>query len=302
MDIEQLTKMQIILLTLLVSFVTSIATGIVTITLMDQAPPAITQTIHKVVEKTVENVIPNNQTAIVKNEVVIVKEQNLIADAIEKNSKNIAKIYKKTEKGEDFVGFGIVVDKSGIIATDPSIIVDGEIYSASIGDKKVSLKVFPFDKNSRILYLKAVDSEEGIFKSIFKAPVFIGSESLRLGQSVIAIRGGKSIEVTTGIVSGFAEEDIKAEPVVETTGKIENTTSAVKIEEKVKEEIKTIVWGVKTNIPADDIIPGAPLLNLNGDIIGISALPKSNTFTFINISKEDIKKLLDSESVTAVVK
>ena len=35
---ENLTKPQIILLTLLVSFVTSIATGIVTVALMNQAP------------------------------------------------------------------------------------------------------------------------------------------------------------------------------------------------------------------------------------------------------------------------
>ena len=35
---EHLNKQQLILLTLLISFVTSIATGIVTVSLMDQAP------------------------------------------------------------------------------------------------------------------------------------------------------------------------------------------------------------------------------------------------------------------------
>jgi len=85
MDIEQLTKTQIILLTLLVSFVTSIATGIVTVTLMDQAPPAITRTINRVVEKTIQTVVPDTtQTASVKKEIVIVKEQNVVADVVEK--------------------------------------------------------------------------------------------------------------------------------------------------------------------------------------------------------------------------
>src|SRR4029077_18213268 len=54
MDIEKLTKSQIVLLTLLVSFVTSIATGIVTVSLMDQAPPAIAQSVSRIVEHTVE--------------------------------------------------------------------------------------------------------------------------------------------------------------------------------------------------------------------------------------------------------
>ena len=51
---EHLTKHQLILLALLVSFVTSLATGIFTVSLMSQVPKGVTQTINQVVEKTIQ--------------------------------------------------------------------------------------------------------------------------------------------------------------------------------------------------------------------------------------------------------
>ena len=49
-NMVSLTKTQIVLLFLLVSFVTSLATGIVSVTLVNQAPQPVTHTINKVVE------------------------------------------------------------------------------------------------------------------------------------------------------------------------------------------------------------------------------------------------------------
>lgn len=50
---EELSKSQLVLLVLLVSFVTSIATAVVTVALVDQAPKPLTQTIQRVVERVV---------------------------------------------------------------------------------------------------------------------------------------------------------------------------------------------------------------------------------------------------------
>ena len=60
---EHLTKQQIILLTLLVSFVTSIATGIVTVSLINQAPANTTNTIERVIENTVAAALPSTNLA-----------------------------------------------------------------------------------------------------------------------------------------------------------------------------------------------------------------------------------------------
>src|SRR3989338_10938680 len=97
MEIEKLNKTQIILLTLLTSFVTSIATGIVTVTLLEQAPPVVTQTINRVVESTIEKVIPSQGTSVVTKETtVVVKEDDLIAKSIENDSLSLARIFEKT--------------------------------------------------------------------------------------------------------------------------------------------------------------------------------------------------------------
>ena len=58
MDIKDLNKPQLILLAILLSFVTSIATGITTVTLMEQAPTSVTVPINRIIRETVEKVIP----------------------------------------------------------------------------------------------------------------------------------------------------------------------------------------------------------------------------------------------------
>lgn len=58
---ENLTKTQLVFLVLLVSFFTSLVTGIVTVTLVNQAPPPVTQTIHKVIEKMIPTELKGTQ-------------------------------------------------------------------------------------------------------------------------------------------------------------------------------------------------------------------------------------------------
>src|SRR6185295_7245035 len=92
MDIKDLNKSQLLLLAILLSFVTSIATGITTVTLMQQAPDSITVPVNRVIRQTVEKIqqVEGKTTM----QTVVVKEEDLVVDAISKNQSAVFALSK----------------------------------------------------------------------------------------------------------------------------------------------------------------------------------------------------------------
>src|SRR3989344_3354282 len=93
MDIKDLNKPQLILLAVLLSFVTSIATGITTVTLMQQAPSSFTTPVNRIIKQTVEKIQQVEGKTTVQT--VIVKEEDLVVDAIAKNKSAVFAITKE---------------------------------------------------------------------------------------------------------------------------------------------------------------------------------------------------------------
>ena len=291
MDIERLTKMQIVLLTLLVSFVTSIATGIVTVTLMDQAPPAITQTINRVVERTVEKVVPDKSqgaNVITKEVTVVVKEDDLITDSIEKNSKSVVRIKKINADGTagKLVGLGVIVSRDGMIATDPSVIdgteaykietVSGEIFNANVVDGGE-------EKPSVFLTIEIPEGEEEI---VFSPVAFSNESTFKLGQTVISLTGEGRTDVAIGIISGLIEDEIEVSIPEDETGDEEASQTEVPTEPVM------ILSLIKTSIDEDDVITGSPLIDMFGEVIGISTTDSFIGKTALFETVLDIKSAL----------
>src|SRR5258708_2586697 len=127
MDIKDLNKSQLILLAVLLSFVTSIATGITTVTLMQQAPASITTPINRVVQQTVEKIQQVEGKTTVQT--VVVKEEDLVVDAIAKNQTAVFSITKNGLDGnfnniEVSAGRGFAVSNDGIIVADAALVPD----------------------------------------------------------------------------------------------------------------------------------------------------------------------------------
>jgi len=286
MDIESLNKTQIVLLTLLVSFVTSIATGIVTVSLVNQAPQVITDTVHRVIEKTVERVVPGEQKAtIIENtKTIVISDQDFIIKAIERNSESLVRVFKSIEtenelgeiiQTDKFVSLGIVISNEGKIMMDSnelSITPDADEYFILFNDTKLKLKVSEVLPNNEIALLDMKFLESDDKQPVF-TPIDLGnSDSLKLGQSVISLGGEESNIVLTGIVSNLK------------IGQLPVATSTPAITE---EKAKTTILEIETNLNSQ--LSMGLLIDLEGDIIGVKSM--NDFYIPINLIKSDLDKL-----------
>lgn len=255
---EELNKTQIILLTLFITFVTSVTTGIVTVTLLEQAPPGVTQTINRVVERTIEKVTPvvtKTETRVVGQEDEIIRTASLNKPAVVRivmlnnavasaSSTNLAATVLAETPAEVEIGTGFVISSDGSVATAYSTIPDQNAkYGIYVGDKKHTASVVFHGKSDGLAILK-MDSEKGVK---FFVPQF--SKPVKLGQTVIVLgRDLSRYTVSVGLISSL------------------------------KEAANGVLPSFKTTVKSDDTNFGGPLLASDGSIIGLnleagSALP-----------------------------
>lgn len=250
MAMEDLSKTQLVLLCLLVSFVASIGTGIITVSLLQEAPQGVSQTIYQVVERTVEKVAPqasNNSGKQTTETTVVVKEEDSVIDAIQKNNRSLVRIYQTQPLGLDqnqqtqpsLISLGVVIASDGTILTDKQVIAPDRSYEAVFADgKQFPVKILSTDDRSGAVYLQTLSGAGYAF-----FPAVIGnSDTVQLGQTVIALGGTVSNKVSVGRAS--------------TVG-LDTSTSTRR------------VVGIETDSPLEDGIAGTLLLNLSGQLVGV---------------------------------
>lgn len=301
---EELTKQQIVLVTLLVSFVTSIATGIITVALMDQAPPGVTQTINRVVERTIERVTPaptTQQASIVTKETIVVKEDDLVVKAVEQNLKSVVSITGISGLGElqekTFLGNGLIVNREGLIVSDVSVVVpvldEGgnpipKTLKATYSDgTSLSLSVVPdVVAGSGIILLKPI-LDDKTKNTVFSSANLAISTAYRLGQTVIAL-GGEHVSIATGIISNLSDKKVSGDAASQAT-----STDAVS--GKVIGKITT------TDLRNIGKTFGSIIVNLSGDVVGIKSSATGygeNVYIPANMVFEIIPKALPSVTPT----
>jgi hypothetical protein len=288
---EHLTKHQLILLTLLLTFVTSIATGIVTVSLLEKAPPTITQTINRVVEHTIEKIVPTDTgKASVVTEQVVVKEEDLIVKAVEQNAKSMVVIRGIGGEGvEEPLGLGFIISPDGLVVTARETVdnIPPETLSAIYGNQKLKVQILPTNQENKFAILKISSPTPQASEMSGSAaatttdakspnpPTFVpvslsDSNEVKLGQTAILLGGQKGTTVVTGIISDLI--------------------SATTTDETTKKETITL-RAIKTSVVLSHGSIGAPLITMEGAVAGVMVYdPASGVDTAVPIN--DIKNAI----------
>jgi len=296
---------------LLVSFVTSVATGIVTATLVNQAPSPITQTISRVIEKATPS---SNGGGEKEQSVIVVTEEDLIVNIVEDVSSAVVSVIatkdipvieqyfinpfeedeffreffgpgfvpefsipqyrqKGTEKQQVSSGTGFFVSKDGFLLTNKHVVSDTKAeYSVIMNDgRQLPAEVLARDAIQDIAVLQV---DGGDFNFIPLGD----SKKAKVGQTVIAIGnalGEFQNTVSTGIISGLDRS------IVATDGR------------GLTEYLQRII---QTDAAINPGNSGGPMLNLKGRVIGINTAMAQGAENVgfalpINLAKRDIEDI-----------
>ncbi len=240
MDIERLTRSQIVLLALLVSFVSAIASSIVTMRLLDRAPEEVVpKIINRVVERTIERVVtpvqptqssPQKERVVEKT--VVVREEELVPTAVAEAQRVMVPVFRlfpsrgegevgtstsgrpatpsatssgngaKAREHLRFVSHGLVVGDHLVLLPD-RVVLKGASYRVAIGSQRFPARIALEGKGPFALLAispKEKEGEGGVFP---KPPTLLDPASLKLGQSIVVVGGVEAPRIALGFVSSL---------------------------------------------------------------------------------------------------
>jgi len=200
MNIEELSKSQLILLTILVNFVTSVATGILTVSLLDHAPAFVTQTVNRVVERTIETVAAAAPAITIQSPAP--SNQDLVTAAIGASASRAVAIYAaETGTSTPALAIGTYLSKARAVATAAQdalpreVLIEftnGSFIPASLAHEGKGIAIYGF--------------ADGAMLPKMASPVLLAASDLQLGQTVLAL--GADGSASTGIVSRVSTKGI----------------------------------------------------------------------------------------------
>lgn len=273
-EIKDLNKTQLILLAILLSFVVSIATGIVTVTLMQQASPAVNQTINRVVQHTIEKVVPDYTPG--KTQTVVVKEDDLIVDAVLKVRSSIGTISDLNTNIADanYIGNGNFISSSYLLEINKT-------YNLSIGEIKSEVRVI-YKSPFGFSILSALKPE--ILKNVSQIKL-VSDVKGKSGQTLAIINSSSIIK---SVVQSVVAKEDKDE-----TGKVVKTWNVILVSDIIGQ---SMIGSLAVNIEGDVVGIVLPKGDMSTQIVGVNTI----TEAISDSAKNTAKSPLSAEVLPAI--
>ncbi len=247
-----------ILLTMFTSFVISIATGIITVAMLQVAPETVTQTVNHVVEHTIERIVTGTSTperqqpSVVTNNVtkevtVYTKEDDLVVSAVEKNQPRVATIFASEPDAETQpLALGFLASRDGlIVANSKGLLGDApvlESYYVSIAGKVYgAVPVVGQTDGKQLYFLKLT----GLSATSSLDSVTYGRGDPKVAQTVVVLGGNDG------------------------TGVFKATLSKMRYSKPDASSTSQTLIGIDTLPRVADQNLGAPVVDLDGQLVGI---------------------------------
>lgn len=204
MDIEELSKSQLLLLTVMVNFVVSIATAVLTVSMVDNAPLTVTQTVNRIVDHTIETIsTPIQVVSPIKQAPAkpAPTTEQLLTAAVSSDLSRTALVYKGATT-TPAIAFATYLPKSRAIVTatveglpkEATIqFSDGSTEQASLSKSNDSITIYGFADDAKLPTV----AEAGLPEA----------STLKQGQTVAAIT--KDSAATIGIISKVTATEIQ---------------------------------------------------------------------------------------------
>ena len=200
MKIDQMTKQQVVLLCLLIGLVTSIATGSTVVSLTSQNQQPVVQTVNRIIEKTVETIIPTvtekEKEVIREVETIIVREDDAVTTVIEKNRNSIVRVFS--------------VRRNRHLSNAAVVSADGKLLSSYVNDSEEIRVVLANGVEYNAHKINDVGDKLSVLQidglTTQLAPLSFSNEKLKLGQALVSLGGQSQDYVSSGILASINEQ------------------------------------------------------------------------------------------------